>query len=551
MWITVRAELVAELLRPGNAGLNTAADHVVVLDPQPLLRWINRFRTVWWIRRLRRCRHRESGAVTKASKLFSVAPAETDGTGGRAIRAISGNSPIGRGWVRGRAGLTHSDVHRLQAAVGNRATGALLGPNVPVQRAMYLENQDDLIYKDSNNAHAEYAFVHKSGGGQAFYLDYDKVRSLQGALGTLSWPNERRRQAWFDDLVPNAGRGDQRAQTVLNALGSVWAEIGGVLSNVRAALQPVVIGHLAQIAVTRGPQYNNVGGGSRLPRGEGIMVVRNDVDPGLLMARLGADQADLAMVQVHRASPMVMGSVAPELRGDPQYTNVLELKFDPTAALPDIVYGSKVQARRSANARVLCAGVHYREDFSDLHPSRVAAVTATFNALPAATASSGWIPGTNLVPFGRGQGQAAAMNDWNARGAAAFANRYAGAAFNLDQNWEWLHIRGAQIGGVTTAGNLVAGLYATNSMMIPYETLVAGWARQGPHTFWAKFDAVPTNPGFASRMSISIRAQQGHPVLGSVEFDPLIVFDPIAGAVVDKIASEMIKRHYDRTRRVS
>ena len=149
MWITVRAELVAELLRPGNAGLNTAADHVVVLDPQPLLRWINRFQTVWWIRRLRRCRHRESGAVTKASKLFSVAPAETDGTRSRAIRVISRISPIERGWVRERAGLTHSDVHRLQAAVGNRATRALLGPNVPVQRAMYLENQDDLIYKDS------------------------------------------------------------------------------------------------------------------------------------------------------------------------------------------------------------------------------------------------------------------------------------------------------------------------------------------------------------------------------------------------------------------
>jgi hypothetical protein len=97
----------------------------------------------------------------------------------------------------------------------------------------------------------------------------------------------------------------------------------------------------------------------------------------------------------------------------------------------------------------------------------------------------------------------------------------------------------------------VAGLYATNSMMIPYETLVAGWARQGPHTFWAKFDAVPTSPGFASRISISIRAQQGHPVLGSVEFDPLIVFDPIAGTVVDKIASEMIKRHHDRTHQVS
>lgn len=423
--------------------------------------------------------------------------------------------------------------------------------NIPVQRAMFLENQDDLIYKNSNNTNAEYAYVHKTHGGQAFYLDYARVQALDAAVAPLTWPNDRRRQAWFDDLVANAGQGDLNAQAVLNAVGPIWTELGGVLTDVRAALPAVVVGHIAQIAATRGPQYNNVGGGSRLPRGEGIMVIRNDVDPNLLMARLGVEQADLAAVQVHRLSPAAMGSVAPELRGDPQYTNILELKFDLTAALPDIVYGSKVQARRSANARVLCAGVRYREDFSDLQQTQVAAVTAKFNALPAATASSGWIPGTNLVPLDRGEGQSAAMNDWNARGAAAFANRYAGAAFNLDQNWEWLHIRGAQIGGATRAGNLVAGLYATNSMMIPYETLVAGWARSGPHTFWAKFDAVPANPGFASRISISIRSQQGHPVLGAIEFDPFVVFDPIAGAVVDKIASEMIKRQHDRARRVS
>lgn len=85
--------------------------------------------------------------------------------------------------------------------------------------------------------------------------------------------------------------------------------------------------------------------------------------------------------------------------------------------------------------------------------------------------------------------------------------RSQGKLCNLDQNWEWLHIQGAQIGGQTVAGNLVAGVYATNSMMIPYETLVAEWARQDPHQFMAKFDARSTAGGFASLISISIQAK--------------------------------------------
>ena len=50
------------------------------------------------------------------------------------------------------------------------------------------------------------------------------------------------------------------------------------------------------------------------------------------------------------------------------------------------------------------------------------------------------------------------MERWNALGAAAYGNKFLGRRYDLTQSWEWLHVRGAQIGGATTAGNLVPGV---------------------------------------------------------------------------------------------
>src|SRR5690606_28456733 len=114
--------------------------------------------------------------------------------------------------------------------------------------------------------------------------------------------------------------------------------------------------------------------------------------------------------------------------------------------------------------------------------------------------------GTNLTTVDRGEGQMAARDKWNALGAAAYANRQFGTNYDLNQNWEWLHIQGAQIGGQTIGSNLVPGLFVTNSLMIPYENMIKQWAQTDPTRFWAKFEVLNVqNRIFPQKIRLSIK----------------------------------------------
>jgi len=78
------------------------------------------------------------------------------------------------------------------------------------------------------------------------------------------------------------------------------------------------------------------------------------------------------------------------------------------------------------------------------------------------------------TPIGhpRGKGQAANMDNTNAAG-------YAWLAGISDWNrakWEWLHIRGASLGGHTDGSNLVAGTADCNTHMIPFESNIRSLA---------------------------------------------------------------------------
>lgn len=66
----------------------------------------------------------------------------------------------------------------------------------------------------------------------------------------------------------------------------------------------------------------------------------------------------------------------------------------------------------------------------------------------------------------RGLGQYANMANTNAAGYAALVN----VANWQAQRWEWLHIRGAGLGGATDATNLVIGVRDANTHMIPFES---------------------------------------------------------------------------------
>lgn len=73
----------------------------------------------------------------------------------------------------------------------------------------------------------------------------------------------------------------------------------------------------------------------------------------------------------------------------------------------------------------------------------------------------------------RGLGQQVAMNNTNARGYA-WATGTGG--WNTTQ-WEWLHIRGASLGGETDATNLVVGTRDANTHMIPFESNLKSLAK--------------------------------------------------------------------------
>lgn len=67
---------------------------------------------------------------------------------------------------------------------------------------------------------------------------------------------------------------------------------------------------------------------------------------------------------------------------------------------------------------------------------------------------------------GRGKGQYANMGNTNATGYAFLLGLQGWAS----QRWEWLHLRGAGLGGVTDSTNLMAGTRDANTHMIPFES---------------------------------------------------------------------------------
>lgn len=139
----------------------------------------------------------------------------------------------------------------------------------------------------------------------------------------------------------------------------------------------------------------------------------------------------------------------------------------------------------------------------------------------------------------RDAGQVAAMRGLN---AAAYAMGMqapnAGAT-----DWEWLHIRGARLGGKTNATNLVAGTSSTNSHMIPYEHQILELSKMADQqhplfVFWT----VAHHDRVGVRIIISWKApnglvrdgQESRPAWGSQSFDP------VRGAIYDRLDRDLV-----------
>ncbi|MGW1190582.1 eCIS core domain-containing protein [Streptomyces sp. NPDC002559] len=412
-------------------------------------------------------------------------------------------------------------------------TGGSGGPQrsgaAPVQRIMRLSDHGRRVYKDTDDETPDYA-----------YLYHLKSRPLFVGHNAI----DRFRQVAAQ--APNTPPAQH-----LHALGNVF-----FYDSAANALTHVDLDNdfsdrerrgLANFVSRNGPAIWQTGGGSRLPDPDGVLVAANvssRSDALLLLGIPVEEHEQYAKVEFHRVRIDQLQSAADALHEDTGNTYAYESPDGRRAVL----YSSRVTQERKPTHRIRMGKESMGDDkFFGLDPNSDTGrqVRAAFDALPEPTRDTGWVAGTEFRAVDRGSGQDAAMGNWNALAAAACANHFLGHRLPMDQNWEWLHVRGAQLGGATAGGNLVPGLYAANSAMIPWENMILQWAQHDPTRFWAKFvaDPIPNTP-FADRIHLHIKATD-HAQLGTLEGE-IGSFDPLHGKVVDKLAGEFVKRNADR-----
>jgi hypothetical protein len=138
--------------------------------------------------------------------------------------------------------------------------------------------------------------------------------------------------------------------------------------------------------------------------------------------------------------------------------------------------------------------------------------------------------------------QEAAMDNINAS-AYALAAREPNAA---GTDWDWLHIRGARLGGSTTSDNLVCGTFVANSHMIPIEhdllELSKLASREQPLII--TWDATTTHLShMGALISIELHApnglDDGAEVILPKKAHCRWVFNPTTGAILDRLDRDL------------
>jgi hypothetical protein len=462
-----------------------------------------------------------------------------------------------------------------------------------IRRVPYLSDRERTAYRDSEREDlGELAYAGQLQGvaGHLFvrYASIDRVQTLvdQIARGIRTLPETRRRGGGAGGPIRrprmgaklrtapyrrrNEASGGDLESLVRVALAERLAGRGGSpdAAELRAALGPVYcwIGEeyvelddlderklaalLMRIANKGGTLAMIQGSGSRLPDAVGTLYTLGPISAERISDILGADVTTFANVQVMALEP-------------DQYVEQLDRAREQGANLyalswwtgEQMFYVSTAAPSAASNRTIQIGGRTYTADelaaLTDQH--EIDAMRKSFGTLR--VASTDWIPGTQLqVTRARESGQTQAMNGWNAKGVAAYAKYVLkdalGRDLDLGQDWEWLHVRAAQLGGATANGNLVPGLFATNSAMIAYEALVKNLAIEDPTHLQARFEVAGGTGVLVERIILKVRGVAdvngvGHRSLGTEE-RTLLEFDPLHGRVVDRLAAQFIQRAVDR-----
>ncbi|MET8998495.1 hypothetical protein [Amycolatopsis sp. NPDC004169] len=438
-----------------------------------------------------------------------------------------------------RAAKTAPGLLALQRAAGNRAVTGLLAPKPPrpanpqpdvvVQRRPWLEDPEDYVYRDKV-VPQDLAFVGNVGGTSnlGVFMDYAKLAGFQAFCAGKTFHTD-----WI--IRPSH---DHHRNFRLQ-VGTVWQE-QNTAGRPLAVVVPWVPGGigiirgLIELGTAQGPVLRREGGGSRLPHAEGTLYFDNSyTDKNDVLKRgFGIDDADLGDYSSVTAAP-TQDLTSPKLAAQDAGAQFAQGN--------GYLYVSTVVARPRGGRKPRVNGMQYSQTFHNLtDPAEIRRLNSSYDSIRAAPVSTGWV---GDLAGGREGSQDEAMKKWSAYGAAAFHNAHRAAnggpvPVNAD-NWEWLHIRGAQIGGGTDSGNLLAGTFSANSQMIPYESRLQKWHVGNHGRIRARFTAEARDLVLAERIVIEVCTDR-HSELGSIpEDEPLRVeFSPLTGRVVDKLLGQ-------------
>ncbi|UXH80674.1 hypothetical protein [Roseateles amylovorans] len=440
----------------------------------------------------------------------------------------------------------------------SRNTGS---PSASVAQRVIVRGQGKGAYMDDDSGH-EFAFLKQSPNGKnLLFANRDQLsnirdlilagsqlpvvasnqRSVRDAMDT--WRKQRRDTA-ADAAVTDA----------LSKLKLVWVEedkeTNCTYDECAGDVQSVLVTVLGHTNEKWGRlTFKKPGFGERAPVASGTVTMNNQhgVDKNSVRESLDISKKDLS------GKGRFKGVEFRELT-DPHYSLASTTAGDNAVTVEgkDGQYFYVSKATRTARTTSATEGnyVLNGRSFANLAaiPANDAAINQSYAKLVTDRSVQDWAKVDRVGMRAGTQDQA--MDKWNALGMAAYAKKVLGFNLALNQDYEWLHIRGVQNGGRNLISNLGTGTWIANSAMIPFENQIRHWADTKPGQLFARYETTThgVNTPVLNQITIKVAASDDHAIGPISRDDPLtVVFNAQSGLLQDTFSNKIrIKDYHQR-----
>lgn len=432
---------------------------------------------------------------------------------------------------------------QMKAAPSNELQSGSV-PTPVAQRAIEQDGDEDNVFNDPENSDVPDLYYSKKTIGESpIFVNADFVDELvELTEGISAYQLEGVTDAiggWFTQNSPKIGGrggiGEEMVKPVQNLLAKYianlfWTDKGNAVKYLQAKGNPFWIGKAINEAMAH-PKLGGKGGGfsNRFPDGRGTIVTKLPIDfvlkvLGLKPGSIGPG-SEIAFIHPDKVDKQILASFladeTPEINYTPDGQDLSILYY--RKSLPGNLEGGEEVNPRKAKSKFMGAKVNAAtyEEFAHGIGNPKSMDSSLLPGAPSTLGSGDWVDYRGKARRqGRGKGQFANMNNWNALGYAAYAVMLGILPESaLSTDWEWLHIQGAGLGGPTNPNNLLAGTSSVNSAMIPWEDKIKEFSakvtRSLGETFSVRFDGLNGGlPNLGKLIRLSVAAPKGIKKIG-------------------------------------